>query len=323
MYIIKRFAIIFILVSVIISAVGCASKTKDIKTLEDSKSNASSNSDKKNDTKINTAEKWKVTVKTDLSFEFVKCAFLNDNYGIATGFSGENRITTDGGKNWTLSMNKSNNSNGYDLIGENIIWYGDDFGDIGISTDKGISWQLAKNAFLARISYISAIDEKAALIGNRDKVAFTEDGAKNLVDIKYKEGDGSIAALNLYSKNEAYILDYDGNLYYSKDKLKNWKSCIVKDPNGIIKIRSDAASASSTACIRNFKDGNITIAFCDDNSGIYIIKSKDEGLTWTKEKVTDESALNIYLSPDGNSITYNTGLNTVKRVVYNEKGSGQ
>ncbi len=323
MYIIKSFAVICILLSVIISAVGCGSKTKDIKTLEDSKGNSSSIPDKKTGTKINAEEKWKATVKTDLSFEFVKCAFLNDSYGIATGFSGENRITTDGGKNWTLSMNQSNNSNGYDLIGENIIWYGDDFGDIGISTDKGVNWQLAKKVFLARISYISAIDDNTALIGSRDKVAFTENGAKNLVDVKYKEESENIAAVNLYSKNEAYILDYDGNLYCSKDRFKTWKSCIVKDLNGIIKIRSDAASANSTACIRNFKDGNITIAFCDDNSGIYIMKSKDEGLTWIKEKVTDESALNIYLAPDGNSITYNTGLNTVKRLVYSEKGSGQ
>ena len=262
---------------------------------------------------------WKTVYQDNLKFDFLKSGFMSEKVGIATGFGGENYFTNDGGKNWTLSKNESNNTNGFDMLKDNIVWYGDDFGDVGVSKDFGKTWNFGKNVFIVRVCCMSAIDSSTALVVSKDKLALTEDGGKSLTDIKMPEKMNMIAAAGLYSKNEGYLLDFNGKLYHSNDKFKTWDSSEIKGNSGAIQIRFEPGTSTSTAYLRCIDTNNIVIAYCDKDKGIYAMRSTDMGRSWVKETVTEENGQSVYVSHDGNYITYNSGLNTVNLLKYDKK----
>ncbi|MDP4179920.1 MAG: hypothetical protein Q8942_02385 [Bacillota bacterium] len=280
----------------------------------------SNNSINTNDSKVDVqiTSPWRTIYQNDIKRDFLKSGFFNERFGIATGFSGENFFTYDAGHNWISYKNESNNSNAFDICDEDTIWYGDDFGDIGLSVDGGKTWRNNKGVFMERVFYLSAIDKNTALFGNLSKIEFTKDGGKHLEDIKLPSGIDGIAAIFLKNPNEAYILDFKGSLYYSKDSFLSWEKTILKSASEEAKIRFDIGSSSSTASISAFGDKDIVVAYCQESNGIAVMRSKDEGDSWSKETVSGEYANNIYISKNAQFVTYNSSLSTINVMKYSK-----
>jgi len=207
-------------------------------------------------------------------------------------------------------MNKSNNTNAFDIIDEKTIWYGDDFGDVGVSTDSGKTFSLNKSVFIERVSYIDALDTNDALLGSLSKLSYTNNGAKTVTDIKLPSKIDLISAICMKNAEEFYVFGFNGILYHSKDKFKTWDEINVKSGEEVAEGRLDVGSSSSTAAIR-VSDKTIVVAYCGKDKGIYYMKSYDGGKSWSREEVSTDYANSIYLSKDMEYLTYNSGLSTV------------
>ena len=258
---------------------------------------------------------WTKVSKSSFDYNDNMDGFLNENYGITVGFSGEIHYTTDGGKTWPRAENSSMCRFSLDIVDESLAWTGGNGSQIRVSRDGGKTWQAVTDSPLGGVvSGIDFVDDKTGWICTTARLAASTDGGNSWNQIDIPAEAVGIAAIQLRTEKDGYILSRDGKLYVTADDGASWETRDIGIENyeivnekgelGLFKFNSAVADIAFT------DETNGKIVFCgtapNKGSLVWCVETKDGGESWKGEQVAVEegfTANRIFLSEDGQYLT--------------------
>lgn len=262
---------------------------------------------------------WSVISSLETSGNNNITGFLNENYGISAGYSGEINFTKDSGKIWEKGINSSYCLFGLYILNDKVAWTSGNASCVRKTEDGAGSWQNVLNfggSEPNHCKYISFIDENNGWIASSTPFSVneksfmlgtTKNGGNLWTEVNLPKDIEEIVAIHLSSINEGYILDRACNLYmttnggksFSKKTLKLEEAAIINElgPNVVLRVSNKK---------------NIFIAYKGENNKLKAMRSYNGGKTWSKEKLPDINSGTLYLSPDGKFLTVtNNGVVSV------------
>lgn len=262
---------------------------------------------------------WKAVADATVEHANFAAGFINEKSGITVGYAGEIHYTTDGGKTWPTSTNNSACRWGLDIVNENLVWCCGNNGNIRVSKDLGQSWDAVSDC-KGPCKFISFVDDKTGWVANTDWLQVTSDSGKTWKDITIPSELNGIAAINLFSTTDGYILNSNGMLYSTKDGGKTWST---PQDLGIKNLKIDnkniPSATSACAAIRFTDSTNGIIVFSGvsgtDSGNVWALKTADSGKTWTTLELNVDKLYyqsTVYLSHDGKYLTLRNELNKIE-----------
>ncbi len=267
---------------------------------------------------------WSVVLETQITHESNIEGFLNDQFGVTVGYSGQIYYTNDGAKTWTQAQNESWCRFCLAILNENLIWCGGNGNQVRVSKDGAAVWEPVSDVNLSAIhSNIDFVDDMTGWVSSNVKAASTTDGGVTWKELVLPEEVKSIAALSVRTAMEGCFMTHTGQLYFTTDGGETWTqkdtdlaTIGVKDEKGEIGL----FKYNTTSADMNFTDENHgTIVFAGSVPGegfkVWCLETEDGGDTFTTEEVPlpeGFKANKVYLSKDG---IYLTVGSLVKEVV--------
>ena len=256
------------------------------------------------------ASPWKIVLQVvaDSSVAMNVAGFLDETNGISVGTAGEVHYTTDGGKTWPAGTNDTFCRFGLDIVSAQTAWHCGN-GVIGLSSDGGKTWTV-KGTYNSpdplACKFVSFLDDKTGWAANDSELTSIDNGGATVTAIKLPSGlSGTIAAINLRTAADGYVLDSGGTVWITADGGKTWTS----KPLG---LTGDVVSPSGTpqAAMR-FSDathGVVVARLAGDAPKLVAFRTSDGGATWQTEQVGlnfahGNDVTSVYLAHDGVSLT--------------------
>jgi photosystem II stability/assembly factor-like uncharacterized protein len=249
---------------------------------------------------------WEVVYQSQeaVGYSTSTAGFLDDAFGVAVGCWGETLYTVNAGINWNWALNSLECGYGLDVVDRRVIWLCGDRG-IRVSTDGAQTWQVVTDspgdADLCR--FLSFLDARTGWAATPHQLGMTVDGGATWTDVTLPENVQEIAAIDLRTAVDGYVLDKGGNLFVTRDGGQTWVSRSL----GPL-IRGDKRLfdlASPTAAIR----------FLDANHGMVILSligggeretlamyTSDGGRTWEEQSLVELFGA-VHLTRDGRFLT--------------------
>ncbi len=258
---------------------------------------------------------WTPVSKSSIEFNDNMDGFLNENYGITVGFQGEIRYTTDGGKTWPRAENSSMCRFSLDIVDESLAWTGGNGSQIRVSHDGGKTWTAVTDSPLGGIvSGIDFIDDKIGWICTNARLANTTDGGTTWNPIEMPSEAAGIAAIQLRTENDGYLLSRNGLLFITADGGASWST------RDIEMAKYEILNEKGEAGFYKFNSAVADIAFTDENNGkivfcgtapnkgslVWSLNTTNGGETWKAEQIEVEEGFatnRIFLSTDGQFLT--------------------
>jgi photosystem II stability/assembly factor-like uncharacterized protein len=246
--------------------------------------------------------------------------FLNENYGITVGYVGEIHYTTDGGQTWPRAENKSMCRFCLDIMDENTAWAGGNGGNVRVTRDGGKTWTAVSDINLGSVhTHICFVDDNTGWVCTASKFASTVDGGATWTEMAVPEGADSIAAINLRTADDGYLLTRGGLLFTTKDGGQTWS----KQDLGFADL-DIADGKNKTGYLFETSVSNAEIRFSDENNGyvvllgiipgegykVFYMKTSDGGTTWSTSDLKPVTGINnpssLFITKDGKLMTLST-----------------
>lgn len=261
---------------------------------------------------------WVKVVETIYNKPVRISAFLNEQFGIAGGFSGEGKLryTEDGGKTWTLNENSGGCIYGLDIVNANIIWVAGRIKGASFSTPGGLrlSRDGGKNLG-STLNFknnpgeipMSFVDDKRGWLSQSNKLHETLDGGETWNEISLPDDAGNIKGVGLCDTEgglKGLFLNSTGTVFSTADSGKTWSSSKLPIDEKYSGMKLGTFE-SAAAAIR-FSDGeNGLVAMSltgKQTVRIVAFRTKDGGATW-QDEVVAETMGSLFISPDARYIT--------------------
>ncbi len=245
--------------------------------------------------------KWAVIHQqtVEASTYLYAAAFLDDKIGVVTGGLGETRYTSDGGNTWLAGANGAATCYGLDVVSPDLMVTVADAGNVHFSADAGKTWAPAADLGDSGLNHnVSFVDAQTGWAGSAKRLWATSDGGKTWQEINLPDGVAPLlAAIDLRTATDGYLLTFKGDLFTTADGGKTWAS----QP---LDLGDQHLDVSSYPALRFLDDHLALIAVRLNNGDSVVLKSGDGGKTWSRETLpvqTDQA--NFFLSHDGTILT--------------------
>jgi photosystem II stability/assembly factor-like uncharacterized protein len=245
-------------------------------------------------------DEWEVILRTEpLGHKTTVAGFLNENFGITAGYAGEVHYTDDGGQTWPQAVNSSMCRFGLDIVGENLVWHIGNGGQVRYSEDGGRTWQKVTDVEIGLSQFISFIDARTGWAANSFRLVATGDGGATWTAASLPQGVTGIAAIDLRSESEGYLLDNAGRLHVTLDGGKTWTVKPLAFDGKLF-----VTTQLPTAAVRFTDSANgVVIAGTDSSAGsLAAWRTADGGETWTRETVPAKLGA-LHLTHDAKLLT--------------------
>ena len=232
--------------------------------------------------------------------------FLDETFGITGGANGVVHYTTDGGKTWPRAKNSSACRYGLEIVDEQVAWHCGNLGQVPVSTDGGRTWQAVTHygpRYPNHCRFLSFLDAQTGWAATPYQLGATTDGGMTWTEIAPPEGIQDIAAIELRTATEGYLLDNAGVLYVTQDGGESWSSrraFELEESGGLLMTLS-----TPVAAMRFFDADHGVIVLSLTGGGeskVLAMRTADGGQTWEQENVPAESGA-LYLTRDGTTLT--------------------
>lgn len=251
------------------------------------------------------AGQWKQAFQVEAKHSTYYAGFLNDTQGITVSYGGEVHFSKDAGKTWPRAINNSWCRFGLEIVDANVAFHCGNKGHVRMSVDGGETWdEVADFGDMEpdQCRFLSFADPKTGWIASPFRIAATHDGAQSWTEFDMPEASKNIAAINLRTANDGYILDLSGKLFMTGDAGKTWSERMVP-LNGLVL----QTLKCPTAAMR-FSDANHGTVVVASTGKILSFLTADGGKTWTKSVVSDKLFGFIFLTKDGKTLTITSKL---------------
>jgi photosystem II stability/assembly factor-like uncharacterized protein len=267
---------------------------------------------------------WQIAYQkaVDPAISMYAAGFLDATHGITVGYSGEVHYTTDGGKTWPAGANTSLCRFGLDIVSTQAAWHCGN-GGIGFSSDGGKTWSNVKGTYSTSDSFpchfLSFLDARTGWAANDSDLARVDNGGDTWTAINLPSGfGGSIAAIDLRTATDGYVLDSAGAVWITADGGMTWTS----KPLGL----TDGAIATSKQALAgiHFSDathGVVVARLAGTAAKLVALRTSDGGATWQTEQIglvlgNGDDTVSLYLAHDGVSLTVLDTFNTITLLRY-------
>ena len=267
---------------------------------------------------------WKIVSQNteDPTMAMYVAGFLDETHGITVGYSGEVHYTTDGGRTWPAAANQSLCRFGLDIVSPQAAWHCGN-GGIGFSSDGGKTWTNEKGTYYTSDSYpcrfLSFLDARTGWAANDSDLTRIDNGGDTWTAIKLPTGfGGSIAAINLRTVKDGYVLDSAGDVWITADGGKTWTSRPLGLAGGAI------ATSKLPLAVVHFSDaanGVVVARLAGIAAKFVALRTADGGATWQTEPfglalgATDD-VTSLFLAHDGIDLTVLDSNNAVTMLRY-------
>ena len=266
---------------------------------------------------------WKLVSQraADPNISIYVAGFLDETHGITVGYNGEVHYTADGGKTWPAGTNQSFCRFGLDIVSAQAAWHCGN-GGLGFSSDGGKTWTNVKGTYSTADSFpchfLSFLDARTGWAATGGDLDLITNGGDTWTAIKLPAGlGGSIAAIDLRTATDGYVLDSAGAVWITADGGKTWTSKPLGLTGGAI------ATAKLPLASMHFTDsthGVVVARLAGASAKLVAFRTSDGGATWQSEQIAlalgkaDLTAL--FLAHDGTNLTVTDTFNTVTLLRY-------
>lgn len=240
--------------------------------------------------------------------------FLNDQFGITVGYSGEVHYSNDAGQTWLEGENSSMCLFCLDIVDENIAWAGGNGDNVRITRDGGKTWTEVSDVALGTThSNIDFVDDTTGWIATLSKLAATQDGGQTWTEMALPEDGASIAAICLRTAEDGYLLTPEGMLFTTSDGGTTWSGQdlgladyhIVNQKQEVALNKSNIAIADISFSDENNGSIVFTSILSEGGYATYVLTTTDGGQSWESELLSDIgiNPAKVFLSGDSNFLT--------------------
>lgn len=254
---------------------------------------------------------WRILTTIEQPSDIYMTGFYDENYGVAVGYAGMIRYTTDGGANWTVGMNSSYCRFGLDLVSEQVGYTCGNAGHVTKTVNGGKTWE--KVADFGdfepdQCKVISFISDDVGMIAAEKKMAITKDGGTTWTELTPPE---EVVTIDFISEDACYLIGKEDHLYFSKDEGKTWSSMDMSIEN------LDKHKTIMKSMAINMKDKDNGDLFCLDKAGkLYYYTTNDCGASWVAQDVPEvDEGSSLYFSKDGAILTVSSSDGTNVTVI--------
>ncbi len=257
---------------------------------------------------------WTVAINSKITHPTNITGFLNEEFGITVGFSGEMHYTADAGQAWPQGENSSMCRFCLDIVDENIAWAGGNGDMVRVTHDGGKSWEAVTDIAMGSAhSNIDFVDDQTGWIATLYKLEATKDGGTTWTEMTLPEGADGIAAISLRTPQDGYLLSRAGVLYTTADGGATWseQDLGIKD-YGIIDVQKQPKLGKNNLAVADIsftdqKNGTVVFTGMSSEGGFTTVclTTADGGATWNEEALPDLefSPVKVFLSGDGKYLT--------------------
>lgn len=258
------------------------------------------------------APRWQWVAEYNEHHNIMTAGFLDEEFGITGGVSGEMHYTTDGGANWPEGENQSDCRYGMEIVDRQVAWTCGGMTHVRVSRDGGQTWQEAAafgnyRTIKTPCHSMSFHNDRVGWLANDELFGYTEDGGQSWQTPPLPSTAHKIATLDSYAPGQGYLLDHKGVLFASQDNGHHWRE-LGRLPLGDFSMPK---SVYQMAAMR----------FADAQRGVIVLSLKygeaeklealytsDGGQTWARERIPGKPGP-PYLSRDARLLTVISGPN--------------
>lgn len=266
---------------------------------------------------------WQIAYQeaADPTMAMYVAGFLDETHGITVGYNGEVHYTADGGETWPAGANQSFCRFGLDIVSPQAVWHCGN-GGIGFSSDGGRTWTNVKGTYSTSDSFpchfLSFLDARTGWAANDSDLARIDNGGDTWTAIKLPSGFGDhIAAIDLRTATDGYVLDSAGTVWITADGGKTWTSKPLGLTGGIATSKQQLAGV-------HFSDathGVVVARLAGTAPKLVALRTSDGGATWQTEQIglvlgSGDDTVSLYLAHDGVSLTVLDTSNTITLLRY-------
>ncbi len=260
----------------------------------------------------NGGDTWEERVVLTDKHSYKSIAFVNENYGIATGqvyrsdYSGVIIKTRDGGQTWdyvytdtTILFEKvflANDSIGWVIGNETIIdslgWLVGSQGTLLKTVDGGETWLARDSTIPERLADIFFLDEnKGWIVGSNGTILKSIDGGETWESKAIPDFNASIRSCHFLDNNRDGWITIGSFVYAENEAGERWGT----SAGG--KVFKTTDGGDSWVEIGEFLEGAIDVHFLDANRGWVagqygsVFSTLDGGVTWTKQRLRTTSQM--------------------------------
>ncbi|MBS1551214.1 MAG: T9SS type A sorting domain-containing protein [Bacteroidetes bacterium] len=223
--------------------------------------------------------------------------FIDKDTGWVCGQSGMIQYTTNGGANWTLqSLPVSNTINDinigkFPLTGyfglHKIGWCAADGGLLYKTTNGGFNWSGSSSGTTANLySVVPFSEDVAVACGDSGKIIRTTNGGISWTAVVSGVVGGALRSLSFADENNGICAGDSATVLYTTNKGESWYPDITGPRSLTTKNLYDVSAKL-----------DVMISYTAIGENGIILKSEDEGSTWTKLSGGVKTRLNGISSP--------------------------
>lgn len=224
---------------------------------------------------------WKETGRTVKTADRAYTGmFYDDANGIAVGYSGLARYTTDGGKSWNTAGNSSMCLFACTMIdGANSVVAGNG-NDVRTSKNSGKSWDAATD-IVGRGKSLSFIDTARGWGASKTWIGETGDGCATWKPIPLPSGT-IVETVFMMAPGSGYMVSQKGELFLTSDSGQHWASVSVPFPADAKDFTPSFKTDNQAVCLRMSGSTGIiaAIGMAGKKPALSIKTTKDGGKTW-------------------------------------------
>jgi hypothetical protein len=267
-------------------------------------------------------ESWQIIGVYDASHNIMTAGFLDQQVVATGGVIGEMGYSNDGAKTWLVNNSMADCRYGMDILSPEVIWTCGGATHVRKSLDGGKTWLATANfgdprTVRGACHSASFVDESIGWLANSNMFGTTTDGGESWMLRSLPGAETKIATIDTYRPGEGYLLDQNGNLYFTNDDGQHWQAAGRLDWGSF----EFPPSAYQLAAMR-FSDADhglvvISTSPFGEDAPVFAFHTADGGHTWTSESVP-VLAGPVYLARQGGFLTVITGANQLTLLKYGE-----
>ena len=270
--------------------------------------------------------------------------FTSPTIGMLVGRSNRYDVTADGGVNWTVSEQVTNQSKrcrfGVDVVDTQVMAHcgpgrsvadGSIVNTVEISSDGGKTWKIseypvpanspAHYMFCSSLSFIDSQNGWAAAIHH---IVATRDGGDHWSDVPLPQEAGLFGTVNpiimvsLLSPGVGYLMDLQLNLYATSDSGQTWTKLALP-------LKGDEAivgnyRAKTAIRFTDAQHGEVAVSLQNkaEERIILLLTTEDGGASWERETIPVLVAELLSISHDGSLLTIADGFRAVTLLKYTD-----